>query len=108
MVELMQIAAAAAVGTAAIVVALLPRRWPLATVVAALLIPLLIFAASMIASRIAYAGLSGETGNAVGELDLWLLAVLAYEVTAAVLCIGRVAVWAREIAASPSGRLLNR
>lgn len=99
MVELVQIGAGATAGTVASIVALLPRKWIPATILASLFVPLLVVFATAILSRIAFGGLSGETGNAVGELDLWLLGVAFFDIVAALLCLGRVLVGVKDIAA---------
>lgn len=110
MVELVQMGAAAAVATVATVVALLPRKWLPATILAGLCVPLLAVCAAMIGSRVAFGGLSGETGNAVGELDLWLLGLALFDTAAAVLCLGRVLLWVRSMAmAAPRpGHVIDR
>lgn len=108
MVELVGMGIAAAAGTVALVVALLPRKWLPATGLSALFVPVLLVCASMIGSRIAMGGLSGETDNAVGELDLWLLGLALFDAAVAVLCVGRVLLWVKAIMTRPSGRALNR
>ena len=104
MVELMGIAAAAVAGTAAFAVALLPRRWVPATILAAAFVPVLAICANLLASRIAFGGLSGESGNAVGELDLWLLGLALYDIVAGVLCLGRVLLWVKGFRRAVSAR----
>ncbi len=102
--ELMQIGTGAVAGTIASIVVLLPRKWLPATILAGLFVPLLVICAAMIVPRIAFGGLSGEPGNPVSELDLWLAGVAFFDIVAAMLCLGRVLAWVKDTAGA---RLLH-
>lgn len=93
MSELMLLGCVACVATAGLVAAFAPLRSAVATVAAAILLPVVV-ACIVSALRIAaFCTGACEPSEGVGELDLWMAGLLVYGACAAVICAARVVMW---------------
>jgi hypothetical protein len=93
MSELLSLGCITGVATAGLIAAFSPLRSAFATVVAAILVPVLVMCVMTALRLAAFCTGACEPADAVGELDIWMAGIVVYGGCAAVICAARVVTW---------------